>query len=149
MLYQGKTSRVTTLPVAPTAPGIFTANSTGSGQAAALNQDGTLNSASNPAQVGSVITLYATGEGQTSPGGVDGKLATGSTLPMPVQTVNVTIGGLPAVVNYAGAAPTLVAGLMQINVQIPSGFAAASAIPVVVQVGGVNSPVATIAVTGQ
>ena len=68
---------------------------------------------------------------------------------MPVQTVNVTIGGLPAVVNYAGAAPTLVAGLMQINVQIPSGFAAASAIPVVVQVGGVNSPVATIAVTGQ
>ena len=149
VLYQGKTSRVTTLPVAPTAPGIFTANSTGSGQAAALNQDGTLNSASNPAQVGSVITLYATGEGQTSPGGVDGKLATGSTLPMPVQTVNVTIGGLPAVVNYAGAAPTLVAGLMQINVQIPSGFAAASAIPVVVQVGGVNSPVATIAVTGQ
>ncbi|MES1262665.1 MAG: hypothetical protein ABUS49_13105 [Acidobacteriota bacterium] len=149
VVYQGKTSRVATLPVAPTAPGIFTANATGSGQAAALNQDGTLNSAANPALVGSVITLYATGEGQTSPGGIDGKLAAGSNLPMPVQTVNATIGGLPAVVNYAGAAPTLVAGVMQVNLQLPSGFAPSGAVPVVLQIGGVNSPAVTIAVSGQ
>lgn len=147
--YQGKTSRVATIPVAPSSPGIFTANASGTGQAAVLNQNGTLNSATNPALVGSIITLYATGEGQTSPGGVDGKLASGSTLPSPNQPVSVTIGGLPAVVNYAGAAPTLVAGLMQINVQVPAGFADSTSVPVVVQVGGVDSPAATIAVISQ
>ena len=147
--YQGKTSRVATIPVAPTSPGIFTANASGTGQAAVLNQNGTLNSATNPALVGSIITLYATGEGQTSPGGVDGKLATGNNLPSPIQPVSVTIGGLPAVVNYAGAAPTLVAGLMQVNVQVPAGFADSTAVPVVLQVGGVNSPAVTIAVVSQ
>ncbi len=146
--YQGRTSRAATVPVAPTAPGVFTANASGSGQAAVLNQNGTLNSASNPAQVGSIITLYATGEGQSSPGGVDGKLATGTTLPQPVQSVSVKIGGLPAVVNYAGAAPTLVAGVMQVNVQIPAGFAPSNSVALVLNVGGVNSPTVTIAVTG-
>jgi uncharacterized protein (TIGR03437 family) len=149
VIYQGKPSSVSTLPVALSAPGIFTANASGSGQAAALNQDGTLNSAANPASAGSVITLFATGEGQTSPAGVDGKVAGTTNLTTPVQGVNVTIGGLPAVLNYAGGAPTLVAGVLQLNVTVPSGFAGSGAVPVVLQIGGVNSPTVTIAVSAQ
>jgi uncharacterized protein (TIGR03437 family) len=147
--YNGTTSAVTTLPVALTAPGIFTADSTGSGQAAALNQDGTLNSASNPASASSIITIYVTGEGQTTPAGVDGKLANTAPYPAPIQSVSVLIGDLPGVVQYAGAAPQLVAGVMQINVQVPTGIAASAAVPVVVTIGGVASPAVTVAVASQ
>ncbi len=73
--YQGQTYSGFSVSVIPSAPGIFTADSTGKGQAAALNQDGSLNNAGNPAHPGEVITLFATGEGQTAPGGVDGKPA--------------------------------------------------------------------------
>ncbi len=147
--YQGKQTSVSTLPVGVTAPGIFTADASGSGQAAALNQNGTLNSAANPAPVGSVVTFFATGEGQTTPNGVDGKIAGAAPLPQPVQSVSVSIGGLPAVVDYAGAAPTLVAGVMQCNVEIPTGVAPSGAVPVQVQVGGVTSQIVTIAVSAQ
>ena len=73
--YQGNVSATTRVAVTANAPGIFTANSTGSGQAAAVNQDTTLNSAANPAKIGSFISLYVTGEGQTAPAGVNGKIA--------------------------------------------------------------------------
>jgi len=149
VVYQNKTSAAITLPVAPSAPGVFTANASGSGQAAVRNQDGTLNGPANPAPVGSVITLYATGEGQTSPAGIDGKLAGLTNLPAPLQPVNVTIGGLTAVVDYFGAAPTLVAGAMQVNVEIPGGLPNDTTVPVIVQIGGVNSPAVTIAVSNR
>jgi uncharacterized protein (TIGR03437 family) len=144
------TSPSTTVPVAPSAPGIFTADSSGSGQAAALNQDGTLNSPSNPASAGSIVTIYATGEGQTNPAGVDGKLANTAPYPAPLQPVSAQIGGLNAVVNYAGAAPTLVAGIIQLNLQVPTGTIASGAVPVVITIGGVASQLtATIAVASQ
>jgi uncharacterized protein (TIGR03437 family) len=61
--------------------------------------------------------------------------------------VKVNIGGFDAVVNYAGAAPTLVAGAMQINAQVPAGILPGAAVPVVVTIGGVRSRTATISVT--
>ena len=146
--YQNRGTTPLTVPVAQTAPGVFTSNATGTGQAAALNQDLSLNSASKPAPMGSVIVLYTTGEGQTSPGGIDGQVAV-SSFPYPVQSVNVIIGGQSAVVNYAGAAPQLVAGVMQINAQIPTGIVPGSAVPVQVQIGGLTSPTVTIAVAAQ
>jgi trimeric autotransporter adhesin len=129
--------------IAPAVPGIFTANGSGSGQAAAYNSDGrTLNSSATPAAQGSTIILYGTGEGQTSPGGVDGKLATASLptpmLPVSVMPVSVTIGGVPAGVQYAGAAYGEVAGMLQINVVVPSTVSG-SALPVIVQVGNTMS----------
>jgi uncharacterized protein (TIGR03437 family) len=146
VIYQNRISSIDTVSVAQTAPGVFTSNASGSGQAAALNQDGTLNTASNPASMGDVIVLYATGEGQTTPGGVDGKLAALPTLPSPVQPVSVLIGGQSAVVNYAGAAPTLVAGVMQLNVQVPTGIVTGPTVEVQVQIGGLTSQTVTIAV---
>jgi uncharacterized protein (TIGR03437 family) len=137
--YQGNTTVVTTVPVVSAAPGIFTADSTGSGQAAAVNSDGSLNSAAKPAKTGSFISLYITGDGQTNPAGVDGKLANAAPYPATVGTVKVTVGGLPAVVNYAGATPTSVAGLTQVNAQIPVGTPVGAAVPVTVQVNGVSA----------
>ena len=67
------TSDTVAMPVFPAAPSIFSVDLSGTGQAAVLNQDGlTVNSAKSPAAKGSYISIYATGEGQTDPGGIDG-----------------------------------------------------------------------------
>jgi uncharacterized protein (TIGR03437 family) len=76
--------------------------------------------------------------GRRRPPGVDGKPAT-VPLPRPSLPVSITIGGQPAQVLYAGGAPGEVAGLMQINVQIPAGIQTGNAVPVVVSVGNVPS----------
>jgi uncharacterized protein (TIGR03437 family) len=99
---------------------MFSLDSTGQGQAAVLNQDNSINGPSNPATRGSVIQIFATGEGQTSPPGVTGSL-TRSTPPLPVLPVKVTIAGLDAPLQFAGSAPDSVAGLMQVNALVPQG----------------------------
>jgi uncharacterized protein (TIGR03437 family) len=144
--YQGQTTAAFSVPIASSAPGIFTLDSTGKGQAAAVNQDNSLNTASTPAKAGDVISIFATGEGATTPAGVDGKPAT-IPLPLPNLSVSATIGGQPAQVQYVGGAPGIIAGLMQINAVIPTGIATGSTVPVVLQVGDISSqPGVTIAV---
>lgn len=147
--YLDQISAPITLSVASSAPGLFTLDSSGRGQAAALNADGSGNTAGNPAGVGSFISLFATGEGQTSPAGVDG-LPASAPAPQPVLPVTVTIGEQRAEVQYAGGAPGLVAGVMQINVQIPSGIQTGNAVPVMVTVGSASSQTGvTIAVSAK
>jgi len=137
--YQGTQSGSFSMNVAAATPGIFSMDSTGTGQAAALNQDGSVNSTANPASAGSIVVLFATGSGQMTPAPVDGSVTAASSLPVPVQPVKVTIGGKSAAVLYAGAAPGMVAGIMQINAKIPAGTAAGSA-PVVLTIGTQASP---------
>ena len=125
-------------------------NETGAGQAAAVNAaDGTVNTAANPVKIGGYISLYATGEGQTSPAGADGKLG-GSTATHPVLPVSATVGGIPATVQYQGGVSGQVAGLMQVNVQIPRDVQPGGYVPIVLQVGNVaTAPDAVwIAVSG-
>jgi uncharacterized protein (TIGR03437 family) len=108
-------------------PGIFSASSNGTGQAAVFNADGTLNSATNPAAEGSIVSFYATGEGVLSPAGQDGRIETGglSTIPKPVLPLTVSFGGVASPnIAYAGVAPGEVDGLLQINAQIPTGLPA-------------------------
>jgi uncharacterized protein (TIGR03437 family) len=122
--YVGQTSNAYQLASATTMPGVFTQNASGSGPGAILNQNNTLNGPGNPAAKGSIVQLFMTGEGQTSPQGVTGAITT-ATLPAPQVTpapllpVAVLINGQPALWTYAGEAPGLAAGLMQLNVQIP------------------------------
>jgi uncharacterized protein (TIGR03437 family) len=101
--YQNQTSTQFNVPFAAVSPGFFTANASGAGQLAAINvKDGTLNSATNPVKIGDYIELYATGEGQTSPAGVDGKLDPLTVpIPAPLQKVTAKIGGMDATVSYA------------------------------------------------
>ncbi len=137
--YQGVRSDPFAVPVAATAPGLFTANATGTGQGAILNQDNvTHNSAQAPAPRGSIVILWGTGEGLTDPPGVDGRLAIG-VLPAPLAAVSVTIGGMAAKVDYAGAAPYLMPGVFQINAEVPQGVQPGNNVPVLVTIGGAST----------
>jgi len=138
----GASSEALTLPGATTAPGIFTEDASGNGQAAVLNQDYSLNSDANPATPGSVIMVYATGGGVTNPSLGTGIISGAAQLAAPVTA---TIGGQPAPVIYAGQAGGEVAGVMQVNVQVPEGVSGDPT--VVLTVGGVSTQTtATVAV---
>ncbi|HMD70447.1 MAG TPA: BACON domain-containing carbohydrate-binding protein [Bryobacteraceae bacterium] len=135
--YQNQTSNTLTVPVQGATPGIFSQDATGLGPGAILNQDYSLNASLSPATIGSVIQIFATGGGVTSPAQTDGALAPLAE-PFPrivALPVSVTIGGLPAKVDYAGAAPGLVAGLTQIDAEVPAGVTPGLSVPVVVQIG--------------
>jgi uncharacterized protein (TIGR03437 family) len=137
--YQGQLSNSVAEPVASVAPGVFTVSASGSGPGAIVNQDGTVNSASNPAALGSIVLVYATGEGQTNPAGVDGQ-PDAPPLPQPItQPVTATVGGVAASVEYAGGVSGLVAGVLQVNVQIPQGISTGNAVPIVLTIGGNTS----------
>jgi|SRR5579871_1552854 len=127
-----------TLPVVAAAPAVFAIDATGTGQGSIVNQDGTVNGAANPAARGSIVSIYATGEGQTSPAGVTGSI-TQSDLKTPVLPVTATIGGIGATVQYAGSASNAVAGLLQVNAVVPQGVPPGAAVPIVVSVGGIAS----------
>jgi uncharacterized protein (TIGR03437 family) len=133
--YQGQNSNVVAMPVTNAVPGIFTTDASGVGQGAILNQNGTVNSAANPAAMGSYVSVYATGEGQTRPGGTDGKPAD-APAPVPIATVTATVGGLNAQVQYAGGSPGLLAGLLQVNVLVPQKIATGPSVPIVLTIGG-------------
>jgi uncharacterized protein (TIGR03437 family) len=118
-------SNVVTMPVTASRPGIFTRDGSGSGHALALNEDGSINSASNPARKNSIITFFATGEGLMEPVVEDG-LILGSVLPKPKASVSVLFccayyyyGPSEGFISYAGGVPESAAGLLQVNVRMP------------------------------
>ena len=133
--------------VAAATPGIFTADSSGTGQVAATNADGTYNTSANPALPGSYVTFYLTGVGQTNPTSSDGSIA--ETTANVSQPLTVSIGGKLAQVLYAGSAPGNVDGFAQINAVIPADLQYGGNLPLVVQIGGVSSQTGvTLAVFG-
>jgi uncharacterized protein (TIGR03437 family) len=138
--YAGATSNAYQLSLALAAPGLFAQNAAGSGPGSILNQDNSLNGPGHPAAKGSIVQVFMTGEGQTNPQGVTGALTTATlpppqVTPAPVQPIQVSINGQPAVYAYAGEAPDFVAGLMQLNVQIPAS-APSGPLSIQVSIGG-------------
>ena len=128
------------MPVAAAAPAIFTANGSGRGQAAAINQDGAFNSVANPAPRGSIITFFATGLGLVTPPVADGAVSPLSLpLPAPQLPTGVQIRGVDAAVQYAGAAPGAVSGLFQFNVVIPMEINFGNSIPLFLRAGNYSS----------
>jgi uncharacterized protein (TIGR03437 family) len=124
----GAVSTAVPVGVENSAFGLSTADQSGSGPGAMLNQDGSVNSSANPAQRGSVVSLIST------------------PYSTPVQPVTVTIGGQPAEVLYAGEAPLQPTGVLQINARIPAGVNSGTA-AVSVSLGGVaTSKLVTVAV---
>jgi uncharacterized protein (TIGR03437 family) len=145
--YHGQASLSLPMIVVPAAVGIFTVNSSGVGQAIALNQDGSPNSPLDPAAPGSAITLLATGAGQWLPAGVDGAIVGAGELPRPILSVHALVGGQPAEVQYAGAAPGIVEGVIQVNLLIPAASQTGAAVPLLLQVGDSTSqPGITLAI---
>ncbi len=135
---------VSSANVVAEAPAIF---SLGNGQGAILNQDGTVNGPGNPAAKGTIIQIYATGEGQINPAGVDGSIATQplAGLPRPVAPFSLTLGGVSASYTYAGTAPQSFEGFFQVDAVIPSNLGSGN-LPVILKVGGVPSPPLNVAV---
>ena len=136
-MVNGAASPPFTVPVAASLPGVFSANASGSGQAAVLNQDLSHNSAQNPAVRGSFVVVYVTGEGQTVPPGVTGSVTASKITPVLPVTVN--FGNVPATsYPFVGETPGVVAGVMQINVTVPQN-APTGVVPITVMVGSVVS----------
>jgi uncharacterized protein (TIGR03437 family) len=135
--YLGAQSSPYTVALNPAAPGIFTSNGSGSGQAVVLNQDYSLNGPANPAARGSAVFFYATGIGPTSPC-VDGQTYQ-SNFPLATLPVVAGVGNLGAQVLYAGQAPSFISGVAQINIVIPGG-SPTGVVPLSLLVNGVFSP---------
>jgi len=137
--YEGGLSEPFEVAAAATAPGLFTADSSGKGQGVILNDDGVArNSPAAPARVGSMVILRGTGEGQTDPPGVDGR-ALADILPKPLAAVSVNIGGLPATVEYAGAALGQTPGVFEIKARMSPNVQPGSQVPVHITVGSATS----------
>jgi uncharacterized protein (TIGR03437 family) len=115
-------------------PGLLTV-AAGAGQAVVINEDGISNGPGHPAQRGSVVTLYATGDGQLGPDAIDGKPYGAAKTS---YSVTVDFGGYSGEVLYAGRAPGYI-GLMQINVRIPSQYVPSGDVPLVLTVHGETS----------
>ena len=98
------------------------------------------------ATLGQEIAFYITGAGAVSPAISTGAapLASATNFPAPAQKTTVTIGGVQAGIDFIGITPGLV-GVLQINAVVPTGIAA-GAQAVVVTVGGISSPPATITI---
>jgi uncharacterized protein (TIGR03437 family) len=119
---------IVVLPLVDASPGLFTIDRSGGGQGAILNQDFSVNGSTNAAERGSVVMLFGTGG-------------------HPYLPVGVTMGGVAAEVWYAGAAPGLPEGMLQVNARVPLDAPAGPAIPVSVTVGMWSTqPGVTIAV---
>jgi uncharacterized protein (TIGR03437 family) len=138
-------------------PGIFRLQIGQSAQAVAINQDGTLNGPTNPAARGSIVAVWGTGYGQTDPLCQSGGLNLPYAAPLSpgisalIYNADPSLLGVqvPASVTYAGSAPTLVCGIVQINFQVPVNVApgAYSFSPWIAGNGMIGSPTgATIAV---
>jgi uncharacterized protein (TIGR03437 family) len=147
------------LLVGSASPGIFTATQNGAGQALVLNQDNTINSSSNPANQGSIVVLYGTGQGQVSPAVPDGTAApTGTlsnTVAVPTSDQRTCLTSQPSMcvafgngilgdIKFSGLAPGYI-GLWQINVAVPSGLTG-TAVPVRIIINGTPSNTVTIGV---
>ena len=118
--YGDQRSNAFNLDLAASAPGIITADSSGSGLAAALNEDGTVNGPDNPASPNTIVQFFFTGEGETIPKGVDGKVADDpNNLPKPVLMVSAQIDNQPADIVYFGASPGRIAGAAQADLRVP------------------------------
>jgi uncharacterized protein (TIGR03437 family) len=124
------------LTVTELQPGAYTVNTSGSGAGIATNAlTGVLNNASNPAHVGDYLVIYGTGLGALVGANGEAEPSDGAAAPTTVvysTTANVTatIGGVSAPVLFSGLTATF-AGLYQVNVQVPAGVTAGSAVPVV------------------
>lgn len=146
--HNGTISAAFMVTVTDTAPGIFSADQSGIGQGAILDANLSSNK-TNPAPKGSTVSIFVTGEGALNPAVATGSMSGPSLpLPKPVANVSVTIGGQPAAVSYAGEAPTLVSGVLQINAVIPDNIGSGNQ-PVVVKIGNNDTKLQPITVNVQ
>ena len=136
----GVASVPSTVRVAAAAPGIF---QFGEKRAVVHNQNYTVNTDDNPAEVGSFVIAYLTGSGGLDNGVPTGKAAGANPLSRPRGTVTATLNGQPAEIVFAGLTPEFI-GLMQVNLKVPSLLP--GTYPLVITVGGETSNAALMTI---
>ncbi|HXJ39490.1 MAG TPA: hypothetical protein VNH18_09430, partial [Bryobacteraceae bacterium] len=138
----GGVSVSSTVSIATSMPALFTYDGSGKGQIAALNPDFTVNSPSNPAPRGSIVVLYATGAGAFDKTFPDGQILAAD-IAYPTAGVWVRFSKLPGDILYAGTAPFLVNGALQVNVKLPADLIPGTEVPIQLIVGSWTSPPGT------
>jgi uncharacterized protein (TIGR03437 family) len=150
----GSASAPQTISLRDVSPGIFSLDSSGSGQGAIQIANTAIFAApdasipgalARPAKRGEFLTIYCSGLGDVSPRPATGAASPGGPPSTTLLTPSVTIGGVPAPVSFSGLSPGFV-GLYQVNVQVPDTAPAGAQVPVVMTIGGVSSNTVTIAV---
>jgi uncharacterized protein (TIGR03437 family) len=143
--------------VAAAQAAIFTQDGSGQGPGMVVDTqpDGTqfLVTADNPASAGDSLVIYCAGLGPVDPPVTAGDVAPDSPGSQTTNAVTVTIGGVPAAVQFAGLAPFALvgpdsldfAGLYQVIVTVPDGLTPAPDNPLIVTVAGQDSPPVTVA----
>lgn len=143
-IVRGPFSHSTSFPTASAAPAVYRV-SPDSSHAALLNADGSLNSPSNPADPGSVVTFYATGFGLTETPVADGAVHAGDPSLGPQSPVAVRVAGLPATIVDRGLTFGFVA-LLQIKALLPDSLPPGVSIPLELLIDGVASTPVTLAI---
>ena len=134
----GRLSAAQTIQVQPALPGIFTADASGVGPGAILNLDYSVNSTDNPAAAGDIVIVYATGAA-TDKARTGRRATEADRVSGPVSAF---VNGQPAEVLYAGAAPGLVYGALQVNLRLPKGLT--GDLTIVLNISGQSSPATVI-----
>ena len=149
---QGELSTTLGITLVPYAPALFTTNSQGTGQAAALIGSSSALAApkgafagSRPVKKGEIVAIFCTGLGNVTNTPDAGAPSPSSPLAHTRATPTVSLGGQSVTPSFSGLAPGFV-GLYQVNLQIPSSAPSGPAIPMILTIGGVTSNTATIAV---
>ena len=130
------------ITVQQAAPGLFTNES---GGAAAINEDGSVNSHEKPAPAGSVVSVFFTGQGPVATAVDEGAPPPAGTTDSVTSTMSATIGGAPAQIEFAGLTP-LYPGVAQINLKVPA--LASGTYPLIVSIGGRTSNTAQLVISG-
>ena len=140
--YRGVKSRPIVIPVIPAVPALLTADASGFGKAAALNQDGSFNSVRGGAP-GDFVVLFGVGGPATNPASRDGEI-TRAPVPQFTGPLGIRLAGEEVPMEsiaYLGPAPGLVHGVWQANVRIPANARPGSSLPVQVRFGEVLTQV--------
>jgi len=140
----GKQSNVVTMPVAATAPGVFSLTSDGLGPGAILHTDYSVVTTCSPARRGEIVQIFLTGLGAVNPPVAVGVAAPSNPLSVVTGPVAVFINGAQAIITYQGLAPTL-AALYQVNVVVPL-TAAGGSLPLAIQTADGFTDIANIPV---
>ena len=148
-----------TATVSTSSPGLFSADASGKGLGRILNQDGTANSATNPALKGSTIKIFGSGQGPVSPAVPDGVAAPAdpavNTVAVPTSdgatclsrqpSVCVAVGTTFGDVQFSGLAPGAV-GVWQITVKLPDNVTTGNAVPLRAVINGNPSNIVSVAI---
>jgi len=139
---RGASSAPANINVLRAAPGVFTDVT---GNAAALNSDGSTNSTGSPAPAGGFVSVFFTGQGPITTAMDDGAAPASGQVISATSTISATIDGVSASIEFAGLAP-LFPGVAQINVKVPA--LGSGVYSLIVTIGGKASNAAQLVISG-